>query len=207
MAFSDHVIISNLGGVESHNLISILDIEDNEPQSIQHSSYYDTNSFKKLITNHTNICSVLSLNIQSINAKFSELETFVEELHNSQFKFYVICLQECWIRDQSDTCPFQIPGYDCVAQGKSSSERGGLITCVDNLSQYEVRKSIKFIDFLRPADQISVMSGFEIVSYSHSKPKYGVDIQFPFFTEMKCLSSYLPVYFHANVINMSKYVF
>ena len=61
--------------------------------------------------------------------------------------------------------------------------------------------------YVRPADQISVMSGFEIVSYSHSKPKYGVDIQFPFFTEMKCLASYLPVYLHANVINMSKYVF
>ena len=142
MAFSDHVILSNLGGVESHNLISILDIEDNEPQSIQHSSYYDTDSFKKLITNHNNIFSVLSLNIQSINAKFSELETFVEELQNSQFKFNVICLQECWIRDQSDTCTFQIPGYDCVAQGKSSSERGGLITYVDNLFQYEVIQSI-----------------------------------------------------------------
>ena len=37
---------------------------------------------------------------------------------------------------------FQIPGYDCVAQGKSSSERGGLITYVDNLFQYEVRQSI-----------------------------------------------------------------
>ena len=142
MAFSDHVILSNLGGVESHNLISILDIEDNEPQSIQHSSYYDTDSFKKLITNHNNIFSVLSLNIQSINAKFSELETFVEELQNSQFKFNVICLHECWIRDQSDTCTFQIPGYDCVAQGKSSSERGGLITYVDNLFQYEVMQSI-----------------------------------------------------------------
>ena len=143
MAFSDHVILSNLGEVESHNLISILDIEDNEPQSIvQHSSYYDLDSFKKLITNHNNIFSVLSLNIQSINAKFSELETFVEELHNSQFKFNVICLQECWIRDQSDTCTFQIPGYDCVAQGKSSSERGGLITYVDNLFQYEVIQSI-----------------------------------------------------------------
>ena len=101
MAFSDHVILSNLGGVESHNLISILDIEDNEPQSIQHSSYYDTDSFKKLITTHNNIFSVLSLNIQSINAR-----------------------------------------YDCVAQGKSSSERGGLITYVDNLFQYEVIQSI-----------------------------------------------------------------
>ena len=68
----------------------------------------------------------------------------MEELHNSQFKCNVICLQECWIRDQSDTCTFQIPEYeyDYVAQGKSSSESGGLITYVDNLFQYEVRQSI-----------------------------------------------------------------
>ena len=142
MALSDHAILSNLGGFELNNLISILDIEDNEPQIIQHSSYYDIDSFKKLISNRNNIFSVLSLNIQSINAEFSELETFVDELHNVQFKFNVICLQECWIRDQTDTCTFQIPGYDCVAQGKSSSERGGLITYVDSVFQYEVRQSI-----------------------------------------------------------------
>ena len=33
MALSDDVILSNLGGLESNNLISILDIEDNEPVS------------------------------------------------------------------------------------------------------------------------------------------------------------------------------
>ena len=85
------------------------------------------------------------MNIQSINANVSELETFVEELHNVQVKFNVIkklCLQECWIRDQTDTFTFKIPGYDCVAPGKSSSERGALTTYVDNLYKYEVRQSI-----------------------------------------------------------------
>ena len=42
---------------------------------------------------------------------------------------------------------FQIPGYDCVAQGKSSSERGGLITYVDNIFHYEVRQSINEYEF------------------------------------------------------------
>ena len=142
MAVSDHAILSNLGGFELNNLISILDIEDSEPHIIQHYSYYDIDSFKKLISNHNNILSVLSLNSQSINAKFSELETFVEELLNVQFKFNVISLQECWISDQTDACIFQIPGYDCIAQDKSSSERGGLITYVDNLFNYEVKQSI-----------------------------------------------------------------
>ena len=138
MAVSDHAILSNLGGFELNNLISILYIEDNEPHIIQHSSYYDIDSFKKLISNHNNIFSVLSLNIQSINAKFSELETFVEELLNVQFKFSVICLQECWICDQTDTCTFQIPGYDCVAQGKSSSERGGLTLFIPDTWQENI---------------------------------------------------------------------
>ena len=47
-----------------------------------------------------------------------------------QFYFSVICLQECWISDQSDVCTFQLSGYDCLSQGKSSSDRGGLITYV-----------------------------------------------------------------------------
>ena len=102
MALSDHAILSNLGGFGLNNVISILDIEDNGTQIIQHSSYYDIDSFKKLISNQNNIFSILRLNIQSINAKFSELEKFVEELHNVQFKFNVICLQECWISDQTD---------------------------------------------------------------------------------------------------------
>ena len=93
MAVSDHAIISNLGGFGLNNLISILDIEDNEPHIIQHSSYYDIYSFKKLISNHNNIFSVLSLHIQSLNATFSELETFVEELLNVQFKFNVIIMR------------------------------------------------------------------------------------------------------------------
>ena len=33
MAFSDHVILSNLGGVESHNLISILDVKIMNPKA------------------------------------------------------------------------------------------------------------------------------------------------------------------------------
>ena len=66
MALSDHAILSNLGGFELNNLISILDIEDNEPQIIQHSSYYDIDSFKKLISNRNNIFSVLSLKLNLI---------------------------------------------------------------------------------------------------------------------------------------------
>ena len=129
-------------------------------------------SSKKLISNHTNIFSVLTMNIQSINVNVSELETFVEELHNVQVKFNVICSQEPWIRDQTDTFTFKIPGYDCVVPGKRSSERGGLTTYVDNLFQYEVRQSINEYE-LQEGQIIQVKGGClrkEIIVGNRDRP-------------------------------------
>ena len=44
------------------------------------------------------------------------------------------CLQECWISDQTYSLNIQLPGYDCIIQGNSSSDRGGLIIYVDKNS-------------------------------------------------------------------------
>ena len=74
LEFSDHSILSHLGGLENNSLISILDINNNELQVIKHSSYYDLDKFKNLVNEKTKIISILSLNIQSIYAKFDELE-------------------------------------------------------------------------------------------------------------------------------------
>ena len=142
IGLSDLAILSNFGGVEHNDLINILHIDPNEPQVIQHSSYYDMDEFNNLITNKNNYFSILSLNIQSINAKFHELETLIESLRNVQFYFSIICLQECWISDHTDVCTFQLSGYDCLSQGKSSSDRGGLITYVHNSFQHEVHLTI-----------------------------------------------------------------
>ena len=82
--------------------------------------------------------SILSLNVQSLNAKFNELEAFINELYIAQFKFNVICLQECWLTNESDASTMQLHGYKCIAQGKHSSERGGLIMYVDDCFQYDI---------------------------------------------------------------------
>ena len=54
----------------------------------------------------------------------------------------MICLHECWISNLTDLSNIQLPGYDCIAQGKSSSKNGGLIIYVDNRFQYEVQLNI-----------------------------------------------------------------
>jgi len=63
---------------------------------------------------------MLSTNIQTINAKFSELEVFVEELNIINFKFSVICIQETWIDECEDISPFHLQGYACISQGKNN---------------------------------------------------------------------------------------
>ena len=57
----------------------------------------------KLLTEQNNGCfSILSSNVESINAKMNELEAFVEELSQRHFKFSLICVQECWLSDNDD---------------------------------------------------------------------------------------------------------
>ena len=141
IGLSDLANLSNFGGVEHNDLINILHIDPNEHQVIQH-SYYDMDECNNLITNTYNYFSILSLNIQSINAKFHELETLIESLRNVQFYVSIKCLQECWISDHIDACTFQLSGYHCLSQGKISSDRGGLITYVHNYFQHEVHLTI-----------------------------------------------------------------
>ena len=99
-----------------------------------------------MITDHLNILadeykdrlSIFSSNIQSKYAKFNELEIFIEELNTINFKFNVICLQESWITDNSDLSQIQLPGYNCIIQGNSCSEKGGLVIYIDTRLKYEV---------------------------------------------------------------------
>ena len=88
----DEAFLSYLGG--QNNLSNVFSTnenndENNEPQVIRCSSYYDIDKFTNLANNNTNNFSVLSSNIQSINAKFIELEIFVEDLHSINLKFSV----------------------------------------------------------------------------------------------------------------------
>ena len=79
---SDDSFLRFYGGLNKNSLVDILRLnEDNieteceqEIQLIKHSSYYDHDAFFDLTKTHFQKFSILSTNIESINAKFSELE-------------------------------------------------------------------------------------------------------------------------------------
>ena len=70
----------------------------------QQSSYYDISKFHLLANSNTDTFDIISsyIDLQSINAKFDELEVFVEFLNTINFKFSIICLQEIWKFENND---------------------------------------------------------------------------------------------------------
>ena len=110
-------ILSHVGGIESNNLMNILNVQDNnedeEVVMFHHSPYYQDRLIEVLKANESKF-TIIRTNIESINSKFSELEAFVEELYSNNIKISAICLQECWITDNTDFSLFQLKGYNCI---------------------------------------------------------------------------------------------
>ena len=67
--------INGIGLTEANSLIHLLN-NDNEVHLVKHSAYYGENEFSKLLPSKAGK-SILSGNIQSINAKFDEKLYFV----------------------------------------------------------------------------------------------------------------------------------
>ena len=82
--------------------------------------------------------SVLSLNIQSLNAKIDPLRMFIDELSQSTIFFPKFCIQETWLSDESDTSLLQLNNYTFVCKEKSCSEDGGLGFFIDNTLTYNI---------------------------------------------------------------------
>ncbi len=138
--------MKHLGGVASNSLTHILQLNNTDsidefpPQIIPTSSYYDCENFISLIksTNSSNFCA-FSSNIQSVNAKFSELHAFIVDLESSNFNFGVICLQESWLNANDDITQIKLDHYNCVIQGKTCSSKGGLMMYIHEKFNYKVK--------------------------------------------------------------------
>ena len=120
-------VLENFGGVNANSLCQLLnnnddnDHPDDEPNIVQMSSYYDDDSLNNLLKDKGNSLGILSLNCQSINAKFDQLNIKVQQLKSKGYEFSTICLQETWLSSDSDTSLFKIDGYNLTSQGKMCS--------------------------------------------------------------------------------------
>ena len=80
--------------------------------------------------------SILSINSQSINAKFNEFKIAIEQL-SYKHPVHIICVQETWIDSNCNTCMFELPNYQLISRGKYCSNHGGLFTYVHDDFHWE----------------------------------------------------------------------
>ena len=135
-------LLSGFGGLTQNDLNNILDhVDKDDPEellSYKSSMYVDMDGLNKYLQTKDNF-TLLSLNIQSIHAKFEEFKIIIDQLGLSGRKINAICLQETWLDENSDTNRLLIDGYNFISQPKSCSSHGGLaIYLRDDLSYSEI---------------------------------------------------------------------
>ena len=84
---SADVIVKNRGGVDGKEFKGIIN-EDPDPDEIDlihHSPYYSPSQMPSHIKSREGFFGVLSLNAQSIQAKFSNLEAFIALMHSQKY--------------------------------------------------------------------------------------------------------------------------
>ena len=132
-------ILRNFGGTQSNSLTHIVQEEhsdiDDSCRFVQ-SNYYTHDDFVTTAANFMEHFSVLTLNCQSLNAKFDSLTLLIEELREQNFQFSAICLQETWLDNDTDLSLFQIENYTLIAQGRHCCQHGGLIIYLLNKFRY-----------------------------------------------------------------------
>ena len=138
--------IDGIGLTETNSLIHLLNNNDtddnNEAPIIKHSAYYGKNEFSTMLAYKAGL-SILSGNIQSINAKFDKFESFVSRV-NTSHPISDICLQECWLgeKDTDSINLFNLSDYTMVHQTKRCCGHGGLIIYIHNQFKYKLVDTI-----------------------------------------------------------------
>lgn len=115
------------------HLINQYDIyEDTQIIDLKTSNYVDETEMIKIFNSKKDMFNIVSLNIQSLNAKYNEFRIFVENI-NSQINknsISVILLQEARVDKNTDLSTLTLPHYKIFKKNKSCSANGGLITYV-----------------------------------------------------------------------------
>ena len=131
----------NMAGTENdlnHVLSTFVDSEHEIP-NFCHSRYIDMSEIQSIFQNNYSEFLILTLNIQSVNAKFNNLYPIINNLASQGLYFGAICLQETWTSNDSDLSLLQLPGYQLIHQGSKCTKHGGLIIYLNDNYSYKIR--------------------------------------------------------------------
>ena len=141
-------ILSKFGGVITNDLNNVLQIDEENDERLStfsRSLYIDINQNGPFDLPKRKTFNMLSINIQSINAKFNNLLLYLSILDEKKLSFDVINIQETWLSAKDDAEKlmikqlYNIPGYNLIIRGKTISEHGGLFTYIKDSYNFTER--------------------------------------------------------------------
>ena len=140
---SNEELLKQFGGVDSNSLEKMLQglTDENEINTVRPSPYYSIDNLPSAIHESDENFITLSLNIQSLNSKFSSFKAMVEILEDQGVRPDAFLLQETWLSYQdieNSLSLFELEGYECIAKGHSSSKHGGLVIYLKSCWEFKV---------------------------------------------------------------------
>ena len=130
----------NMAGTENdqnHVLSTFVDSGHKIP-NFCHSRCIYMSEIQSIFQNNYSEFLILTLNIQSVNAKFNNLYPVINNLASQGLYFSAIYLQETWTSNDPDL-PFQLPGYQLIHQGSKCTKHGVLIIYLNDNYSYKIR--------------------------------------------------------------------
>ena len=126
-------ILYPYGGTQPNNLINILrSNDDNDISTLKLSPYMYLSTITSHLQNNRNNLSVFTLNVQSLNSKFSEIQYFITDLSKDNLLVDAICFQVTWLHTNDEVGTFHLPAYNIIHQGKLCCGHGGLVIYLSN---------------------------------------------------------------------------
>ena len=101
--------------------------------------YIDLSSITDYLQRNKSVFTVFSLNIQSINSKFSQIQVIISQLNDVGLHFGALCFQETWLRESDDLSLFHLPQYNTIHKWNVCCGHGGLKIYLHNNCEHIIR--------------------------------------------------------------------
>ena len=111
---------------------------------ISETHYFSDSEYVKLAQSRKTDFKVLSLNIESLNAKFDTLCVYLEQMRTNGIIFDALCIQETWLDSYDNVKKFQFDIYEMIFQSKSASGKGGLIIYLNKIYTKYKKLDVKY---------------------------------------------------------------
>ena len=98
-----------------------------ELNAIRCSPYITDYVLPQSMENRKHGVNILSLNCQSVHAKFDYIRLLIDKFMQKDCHLQAICLQKTWFSSETDLSLFSIPGYHMISTGHYASNHGGLV--------------------------------------------------------------------------------